>query len=111
MGIDIVDFDEEHYFWLLQSDVNGVGTRRWREILKEGKAYTALNDDASIAGLAVCHLTYEGCHLYWLFVFPEFRKQGVGAALLNKVLQSYRQEGCCARVRFFCTSRQIMTLQ
>lgn len=86
--VTIVDFNqEEHFFWLMVSDTNGVGARRWKQILSSGKAYTAVSSDGKVAGLAVCARgkTAAGCELYWVYVFEDFRSQGVGQALVEKV--------------------------
>jgi len=83
MTITIHDFDvEEHMIWLLQTDIyNLQDIRGWKQQLRFGYGFVAyLHQD--IAGISIMS---KG-ELYWLFVFEQYRGQGIGSTLLNHII-------------------------
>lgn len=43
--------------------------------------------DNTAVGAAVVYLTEDGCSLSWLWVAPEYQRQGIGGALLDKACE------------------------
>lgn len=64
----------------------------FQEILPPQKQYQPVQllgcvADKTAVGSAVVYITEDGCSLSWLWVAPEYQRQGIGGALLDKTCE------------------------
>jgi ribosomal protein S18 acetylase RimI-like enzyme len=70
--------------------------QRWREEFSRGEWNIMLAGDKEIGLLGVTReetMPAEECYLEYLWIAPDFRRTGMGSALLRTVLEDVRQAG------------------
>ena len=87
--------DAPEAFGTTFAEANALGAADWREQLEQLTTFVATsgNSDVGIAR-GVCHPDHsDAAYLITMWVAPEFRRQGVGAALIDSVVKWARSEG------------------
>ena len=54
----------------------------------------AAYEGEKMAGIIDCKFFWGALHIRWLLVFPPYRNQGIGSALLLKALSYAKEQGC-----------------
>ncbi len=61
--------------------------------MPQGRLYLAYWEEAAVGCIALRKIDAERCELKRLYVQPEFRNQGIGTLLINKVIEEARVIG------------------
>jgi ribosomal protein S18 acetylase RimI-like enzyme len=88
--------DDPAAFLSNHKDEAAFGEQQWREEFSRGQWNVMVGDDQEIGLLGVTReptMPKEECYLEYLWVAPEFRRDGVGSLLLRTVLNRLRDSG------------------
>ena len=91
----LVEADEKFAYYLsIQHYEDELRDLRAKYGEPEGRLYLALAEDGAAAGCIALHrLDAERCELKRLYVRPAYRGQGLGSALVARILDDARQIG------------------
>ena len=62
--------------------------------LMDRMTYIVVRDGGRIVGVARCHIEHEACYLERMVVDSDFRRRGVGAAIVDRAVGLARERGC-----------------